>query len=123
MARTSAGVSRDKLPADVHAALVETLFGTFGSFLSGMIGGLLVPVIAWVRSDEPIFAICTGVLLTIGLFRLCMFRIHAQTTHEARAAKAARWEMIYAVAAVGYMTAIGVTAAIMFHKHFDESCQ
>ena len=49
MTQSRAGVSRDKLPTDIHAALVETLFGTFGSFLAGMIGGLLVPAIAWAK--------------------------------------------------------------------------
>ncbi len=39
-----------KLPADIHAALVETLFGTVGSFIAGICGGLLVPVIATAKT-------------------------------------------------------------------------
>jgi hypothetical protein len=46
------GGRRAALPAETHADLVETLFGTVGSLVSGIFGGLLVPVIAWGRTQD-----------------------------------------------------------------------
>ena len=61
------------LPVEIHSALVKTLFGTVGSFVSGIIGGLLVPAVAWTRTNDPIFLICTVVLLGLSMLRLMVF--------------------------------------------------
>jgi diguanylate cyclase (GGDEF)-like protein len=120
MARSeNARVRKDELPADIHAELVETLFGTPGSFLSGLAGGLLVPAIAWIRTHDPIFLVCTVVLVILAAFRLLVFVDHGRADGEQRRRQAARWEKLYAIGAVGFMLAVGLTAAILFLRRED----
>jgi diguanylate cyclase (GGDEF)-like protein len=110
---------RKGLPADVHAALVDTLFGTVGSFVSGIFGGLLVPVISYARTRDPIFLVCTTVLLCFAAYRLAVLICYRRSSVEERRATAQRWEKLYSFGAIGFMTAVGVTAAILFRGHHD----
>jgi len=120
MTRTSAAVSRAKLPADVHAALVETLFGTVGAFISGMVGGVFIPAIAWARTGDSVFGLCIAVLLAFAVFRLAVHFAYRRASPESLLNEAPRWERLYALGALGFMTSVGITAAILFHKHVDE---
>ncbi len=120
MFKARAEGSRQQLPAAIHAALVDTLFGTFGSFISGVLGGLLVPAIAWARTRDPIFIACAIALMVVSAFRLAMYFIYTRTPEKARQNEAKRWEGLYAIGAVSYLAAVGVTAAFLFQRHFDE---
>jgi diguanylate cyclase (GGDEF)-like protein len=111
---------KDQLPAEIHAALVETLFGTVGSFVSGIVGGLLVPAMAYARTQDPIFLVCTVVLLLLSTFRLMVFHAYSRSEVEVRHGDAARWEKLYALGGVGFMLAVGLTAAILYHQRHDE---
>src|ERR1700744_5052792 len=84
-----------KLPADIHAALVETLFGTVGSFLAGMFRGLLVPIIAPAKTHAPLFIVCTAIVVTASIFRLLILMAWKRTDPESRTAKAPSWEKLY----------------------------
>ncbi|MEO6340129.1 MAG: EAL domain-containing protein [Caulobacteraceae bacterium] len=114
------GSKRPGLPADIHAALVETLFGTVGSFISGIAGGLLVPAIAWGRTHDPIFLACTAVIVMLSVFRLAVFLRHEKADATRRLEQAAMWEKLYALGAVSFMFGVGLTAAILFYHHHDE---
>lgn len=109
-----------KLPADIHAALVETLFGTVGSFIAGIFGGMLVPVIASAKTHDPIFVLCTGAVLGLSILRLGILLAWRRATPEHRASHAAFWERFYSIGAIGFMTAVGITAALLFHRHMDQ---
>lgn len=108
------------LPAEIHSALVKTLFGTVGSFVSGIIGGLLVPAVAWARTNDPIFLVCTVVLLGLSMLRLMVFYTYMLKSEQAKHEEAHRWERLYALGAIGFMTGVGLTAAILFHRRHDE---
>jgi diguanylate cyclase (GGDEF)-like protein len=108
------------LPADIHADLVDTLFGTVGSFLSGIFGGLLVPIIAAAKTHDPAFVICTGVVVGCSVLRLLVLLAWRRTSPEDRRMNAKGWERLYAAGAVSFMAAVGVTAAMLFHRHLDE---
>lgn len=108
------------LPAEIHSALVKTLFGTVGSFVSGIIGGLLVPAVAWARTRDPIFLLCTVVLLALSMLRLMVFYTYMLKSEQAKHDEAHRWERLYALGAIGFMTDVGLTAAILFHQRHDE---
>ena len=108
-----------KLPADIHAALVETLFGTVGSFVAGMFGGLLVPVLAAAKTHDPLFVVCTAVVVALSVLRMLVLMAWGRASEEDRIHNAVAWERRYAVGAIGFMTAVGVTAALLFHRHMD----
>ncbi len=108
------------LPAEIHAALVRTLFGTVGSFVSGIVGGLLVPAVAWLRTHDPIFLVCTVALLGLSLLRLMVFYTYMLKDEQAKHDEARRWEKFYALGAIGFMNGVGLTAAILFHQRHDE---
>ena len=108
------------LPAEVHADLVETLFGTVGSLVSGIVGGLLVPIIAWSRTYDPLYFFCSAVLVSLAIFRLEVLRRHGKADVETRRQNARYWEAMYAVGAVGFMLATGLTAALLVGRATDE---
>ncbi|HUO23939.1 MAG TPA: EAL domain-containing protein [Caulobacteraceae bacterium] len=108
------------LPAEVHADLVQTLFGTVGSFVSGILGGLLVPIVSWARTGDPLFLGSTIVLLCLIALRLAVFYGYMRLDALGKTAQAFKWERLYGIGAVGYMTAVGMTAAILFHQRHDE---
>ena len=108
------------LPPEVHADLVETLFGTVGSFLSGIAGGLLVPVIAWGRTQNPVYIACTVGLLVLAAFRLEIMRRHARTDVALRLRQAKYWETLYGIGAIGFMLAVGLTASLLVSRAYDE---
>jgi diguanylate cyclase (GGDEF)-like protein len=111
--------STHQLPSEVHAALVETLFVTTGSFVAGLIGGVLVPTIAWLRSKDPIYLVCAFVVLLLTILRLVVFALHRAADEDDRRANAAYWEKLYAVAGISFMTSVGLTAAALCFKQHD----
>ncbi len=108
------------LPPDIYAGLVETLFGTVGSFVSGLFGGCLVPLIAWFRTGDEVMFKATIVTLLLTLFRLAVFFAHHRASVTSRQVHARRWEAAYAIGGVGFMTAVGLTAGILLYNHHDE---
>src|SRR5437868_10999495 len=63
----------DGLPPSVHADLVDTLFGTAGSFVAGMLGGLLVPTLALFRTGDSIFVAAGAILVALSAFRIWVY--------------------------------------------------
>ncbi len=110
----------EDLPRDVYADLVDTLFGTVGSFLSGIFGGLLVPAVAWFRTGEPVFVFATAVILVFAMFRVATLLRYRKVPAAVRGEQAARWEVVYAAGGVGFMLAVGLTAALMLFRPHDE---
>ena len=110
-----------ELPADIHSALVETLFGTTGAFVSGILGAVLVPVIAYARTRENIYLICLAVVGVLSFVRLGVYIAHRRATPENRARRARFWEVAYAIGAIGFMTGVGVTAALEFVRNADQT--
>ena len=110
----------NKLPPEVHAELVETLFGTTGSFVSGMFGGLVASALAWIRTGDVIFAICTAITITLIVFRVVVFVAHHRASVASRVANAPGWEAAYAVGGIGFMATVGITGAVLLDGHYDE---
>jgi diguanylate cyclase (GGDEF)-like protein len=109
-----------ELPPDIHSALVETLFGTTGAFVSGLLGAILVPAIAYARTRESIYLICLAVVGLMSLGRLAVYLAHKRASGENRARRARAWEAAYAVGAIGFMASVGVTAALLFVRNADQ---
>jgi len=109
-----------KLPHDIYAALVQTLFGTVGSLVSGIAGGLLVSAVAYGRTHQPIFLLSILITVAASVFRIVVLMRHARATADARTEEAARWERLYAIGAVSFMWSVGVTAALLFFFQHDE---
>jgi len=115
------GAKSETLPADIHAALVDSLFGTVGSFVSGMFGGLLVPVISFARTRDPIFIVSTLVMIALSIYRLAVLVGYRRADPAERRRNAARWERLYAIGGIGFMLAVGITAATLFGGHRDDT--
>ena len=54
---TAESQPRPKLPTEIHGALVDTLFSTVGSFLAGIAGAAIVPIVAYARTGSPLEAL------------------------------------------------------------------
>jgi diguanylate cyclase (GGDEF)-like protein len=112
--------TRDAVTAEIHRDLVETLFGTPGSFIAGVFGGLLSPAIAWFLTGDRVYAYLTVVLLGWAAYRAHLLLSHLRTPLSERRRDAREWEIRYAIGGIGFMVVIGLTAAILFATHRDE---
>jgi diguanylate cyclase (GGDEF)-like protein len=113
-------VAERGLPHDIYAALVETLFGTVGSLVSGIAGGLLVSAIAYGRTHQPIFLLSILVTIAASVFRVWVLMRHARADAQSHVDDAARWERLYALGAVSFMWSVGITAALLFFYQHDQ---
>ncbi len=109
-----------RLPREVHADLVETLFSTTGSFASGLVGGVVVPALIWFRVGGAEFLACTAVLLVFAVFRVAVFAAHRRAEAADRHARAGVWEIAYGIGAVGFMSSAGVLGALTLVGHHDD---
>jgi diguanylate cyclase (GGDEF)-like protein len=112
--------THDEVSAEIHRDLVETLFGTPGSFVAGLFGGLLSPGLAWLLTGDRVYAYLMVVMLGWAAFRAHLLISHIRTPIEERRRDARSWEIRYAIGGIGFMVVIGVTAAILFATHRDE---
>jgi diguanylate cyclase (GGDEF)-like protein len=103
--------------SEIYADLVETLFGTPGSFIAGMCAGLLVPTIAWLTTRETIYLAFIAVMLAFSAFRVHVLIGHTLASVADRRRDARYWEVRYAIGGIGFMTTVGVTAAALFNTH------
>ena len=108
------------LPSETHAELVDSLFGTVSSFIAGIVGGLLVPIIAYFRTNEPTFLATILLMVALGAFRIVVYLRYKRSSDEDRRAKARQYERLYGLGAVGFMTAVGCTAALILVHQYDE---
>jgi len=102
-----------RIPPEIHARLVATLYTTTGSFLAGIVGALIVPFITYWRTGNPIFFACEAILIGCSAFRLVVFIAYRRSSPDQQIAEARLWEMLYAIGAIIFMTVAGSTIAIL----------
>ena len=102
---------------EIHSDLVETLFGTPGAFVAGVFGGLIAPLLGWMSTGDGIYLFFTAVICCLGLYRICVLIAHARTPLFQRRCEAKKWERLYALGGVGFMSAVGCAVAIIFFQH------
>jgi diguanylate cyclase (GGDEF)-like protein len=105
---------------DIYADLVDTLFDTTGTLVTGICAGLLAPVIAWLSTGESTYLALTMLMLGIAAYRIHILVSHNRTPVAERRRDAKTWEFRYTVGAIGFMAAIGVSAALLFTYHHNE---
>lgn len=104
----------------IYQDLVETLFATKGSFLAGVAAGMLAPIIAWLSTWQDVYLQLIILMTCMGAYRISVLLAYTRQPPVQRRKDAWRWELRYAIGAIGFMTAVGVTAAILFVDHHDE---
>lgn len=120
MAQSSRARAVESADRQIHFDLVETLFGTAGSFVAGLLGGLIAPLIAWFSTGDRLYLLFAAAIACLGLYRVYVLRAHARTPFDERRAQARKWETLYSLGAVGFMTAVGLCVAILFHQRVDD---
>jgi diguanylate cyclase (GGDEF)-like protein len=104
----------------IYQDLVETLFATKGSFLAGIAAGMLAPIIAWLATWQIVYLQLIILMSGMAAYRISVLLAYTRQPPVQRRKDARRWELRYAIGAVGFMTAVGVTAAILFVEHHEE---
>jgi diguanylate cyclase (GGDEF)-like protein len=105
---------------EIYAELVETLFGTTHTLVTGILSGVMVPVIAWLSTGNPNYFLLVAILCAAGAYRLHVLWSHDSAPIRTRRADAARWERRYAIGAISFMTLLGLSVAILFNYHPGE---
>ena len=98
----------------IYQDLVETLFATKGSFLAGIAAGMLAPIVAWLSTWQDVYLLLIILMSGMAAYRVSVLLAYTRQPPAQRRRDARRWELRYAIGAVGFMTAVGVTAAILF---------
>ncbi len=117
---TLSTASETPAEAEIYADLVETLFDTTHTLVTGILSGLLVPVVAWLYTGNRNYLLLAALMAAVGAFRLNVLWAHQRAPLQARRAEAAAWESRYAAGAIGFMTLLGFAVAILFNFHPGE---
>ena len=99
---------------EIHSDLVETLFDTRGSFIVALIGGILPPAAAWFMTGEAVFLRLSVLLAILAVFRVAIWSWHQSRPLAERRRDARQWETLYAAGAIGFVTTVGVSTAVIF---------
>jgi diguanylate cyclase (GGDEF)-like protein len=102
---------------EVHSDLVETLFDTFGSFAVSLIGGVASPLAAWLMTGESVYSALILATAVLAAYRIFIWCAHSRTSLATRRTEAKKWEALYAIGGVLFVTVVGATAAILFYRH------
>lgn len=119
-AHNTARKANPNIDDEIYADLVETLFGASGSFMAGGCAGLLLPLVAWLSTGDIVYLGLVVLMICMAFHRVHVLVAHTQTPLVTRRRDARDWEVRYAIGGVGFMTAVGVTAAILFTYHHQE---
>ena len=106
--------------AEIYADLVETLFDTTTTMVTGILSGVLVPLIAWLSTGSHAYLALLAVMSAFGAYRLHVLHGHRRAPIQSRRIEAAKWERRYAVGAIGFMATLGVSTAVLFNSHHGE---
>ncbi|PPD45824.1 MAG: GGDEF-domain containing protein [Methylocystis sp.] len=106
--------------AEIYADLVETLFDTTHTLVTGILAGLMAPTIAWLSTGDELYLALMTLMAGIASYRIEVLIAHQGTPITDRRRDAADWERRYAVGAVAFMAALGVATAILFYQHHSE---
>lgn len=106
--------------AEIYADLVETLFDTTHTLVTGIIAGLLAPMVAWLSTGEPTYLALVLLMSCIAAYRIHVLLTHDRAPISERRRDARKWEQRYALGAISFMAALGISAAILFHQHHNE---
>lgn len=121
----SAGNATDRMNVEVqeeiHRDLVETLFDTLGSFIVALLGGLLAPASAWFMTGDQVYLYLIAIILGLAIYRIHVLITHSRTPVEIRRHEARKWQIKYAIGAIGFVGSVGLTGAILFVQHRDET--
>lgn len=111
---------KEKLPLAVYTQLVDSLYATYASFVAGMICGVIVGVISWMRTGMPIFLWTTIAIVASCAFRTAiLFVYRSQPVQRPRLRETARWEAFYALGAWSFMLSLGIIAALGVFEEAD----
>jgi diguanylate cyclase (GGDEF)-like protein len=102
---------------EVYRDLVETLFATPASFIAGVLGGLIAPLIAWFATGDNTYIFFAFAITGFATYRLLLLLAHSRTPVLERRENAREWEVRYAIGAIGFMTAVGCSVAFLFYQH------
>ncbi|QGM96058.1 putative bifunctional diguanylate cyclase/phosphodiesterase [Methylocystis parvus] len=116
-ASTNPNASAD---AEIYADLVETLFDTTHTLITGILSGVLVPTIAWLSTGNASYLGLVALMTTVGAYRVEVLLAHQRAPIKKRRIEAAKWEMLYASGAIVFMALLGFSAAILFNYHHNE---
>ena len=116
-ASSQAGATNCAADQEIHSDLVETLFGTPGAFVAGVFGGLVAPLLGWMSTGDRIYLFFTAFIICLGLYRIYVLIAHARTPIIQRRRDAKKWERLYALGGVGFMSAVGCAVALIFFEH------
>ncbi len=117
---TSVSANPKPAEAEIYADLVETLFDTTHTLITGILSGVLVPAIAWFSTGERSYLGLVALMALIGAYRVHVLVSHQRAAIEVRRRDAATWERRYGAGAISFMAALGVSTAILFNYHYHE---
>ncbi len=112
--------SKATAEGEIYADLVETLFDTTHTLVAGILAGLLTPMIAWLSTGDEFYLALVTLMAGIASYRIEVLIAHQRAPILERRRNAAHWERRYAVGAVAFMAALGVSTAILFSQHHNE---
>lgn len=104
------------LEQEVYRDLVETLFATRAAFGAGLAAGMLPPAVAWFATGEVVYLSLLLLMSGLAGYRIAVLCAYVQRPASKRRDEARRWEKLYAIGGIAFMTGSGVSAAVLFYN-------
>ena len=77
----------------------------------------MAPLLGWMSTGDRIYLFFTAFIGCVGLYRIYILVAHARTPTVVRRRDAKRWERLYALGGIGFMSAVGCAVALIFFEH------
>ncbi len=111
---------KEKLPLAVYTQLVDSLYATYASFVAGMVCGIIVGAISWMRTGMAIFLWSTIAIMASCAFRTAiLFLYRSRSVQAPKLKETAKWEALYALGAWSFMISLGMIAALGVYEGAD----
>src|ERR1700751_1394876 len=113
-----------KLPTEIYASLVASLFSDPRTLLVGGLGGVSAAIVSAWKTAEPTLIICAIGMVVVTMARAFdMQAFRAARSAAMSRAEAMRWEIRYIVGASSYIALMGAWCFFAFARTADPVAQ
>lgn len=112
-----------QLPAEIRAALVESLFAPIVSLIVGAVACSIIGGTVALRVGDPLLMATSVAIFAVGMLRVGSAMLYARSKASRRPESTRLWERVYELGAWGFSAALGLLCFLTLIRTSDASLQ
>lgn len=108
-----------RLPQDVQAALVDSLYAPPAPLVIGAVAGSLISIMMAYRAHDPWLSLCSIAICFVGLGRILSTAAYLAVVGSAGPVRVRLWQAIYTAGAWSYAALLGLLSVIAVLRSTD----